>query len=60
MFLNRLCVILVLGLLTCIVSVSSIGVDVIGFLINANCPKIDNEKNDENEGDFHLKLNHLF
>jgi hypothetical protein len=41
------------------VSVSSVGVDVIGFVINANCPKIDNEKNDENKGDFHIKLNHL-
>jgi hypothetical protein len=60
MFWNILCVILVLGLLTSIVSVSSIGVDVIEFVINANCPQIDNKKKRENEGDFHINLNHKF
>jgi hypothetical protein len=60
MFLNRLCVILMLGLLTSIVSVSSVGVDVIEFVSNANCPQIDNKKKCENEGDFHHNLNHKF
>jgi hypothetical protein len=60
MFLNRLCVILMLGLLTIVVSVSSVGVGVIEFVSNANCAQIDNKKKCEKEGDFHLNLNHKF
>jgi hypothetical protein len=46
--------ILVLGLLTNKVSVSSVGVNMIEFVSNANCPQIDNKKSVRRKGIFIL------